>query len=266
MLAVGIVVAPAPARVVHHNPIGVPDPTGDSNGAPDIVRVTVANDTLGRILFLIQVTNRESLVANDVVFIRVDSDRSAQTGEPDRGAGIDYMIEINATAPTLRRWNGSTFEAQPSTGRSGFDGGYFAVVNRSELGNADALRFHVLTAFQGASAAQTDTTPDTGLYEYALSVSHVDGMLPRWTPAAPRAGATFRLSSLRVTLQTGDTLAAARSGCRATLAGKRLRGTGRGACTFRLPRSAKGKRLVVDITAAPAGGEAETGRQTFRVR
>jgi hypothetical protein len=71
---------------------------------------------------------------------------------------------------------------------------------------------------------------------------------------------------LQVTLQTGDTMAAARLNCRATLAGKRLRGTGRGGCTFRLPASAKRKRLVVEVTAAPAGGEAETGVQTFRVR
>lgn len=265
-LGVGIAVAPAPARVAHHNPIGVPDPRGDSSGAPDIARVTIANDTLNRILFLIQFWNRDSLVANDLVFVRIDSDRNAQTGKADRGTGIDYVVEINPPAVTVRRWNGTTFERQASTGQAAFSDGYVVLINRSELGDTAALRFYVETGIAGGGAIQTDTAPDVAPYEYALSVSHVEDMLPRWTPAIPRAGATFRLSSLSVTLLTGDTLAAARTSCRATLAGKRLRGTGRGGCTFRLPRSAKGKRLVVDITAAPAGGEAEIGRQIFRVR
>jgi hypothetical protein len=208
-------------------------------------------------------------VPGDRIYVRIDSDGSGQTGEADRGAGIDYMVEIDSTARAvlLRRWNGTTFErAETTTLESLFDGGYVVLVDRSDLGNASALRFYVLTALESGSAAQTDTAPSTGTYDYTLSISHVEAMTPRWTPVAPRAGRTFRLSALQLRLSTGDRLAAARMTCRATLAGKRLRGTGRGACTFRLPASAKGKRLVVEVTAAPAGGEAETGTQAFRVR
>lgn len=264
-----LAVGPANAGVAHHNPIGMGDPVGDSGGAPDIARVTVANDTGGRILFIVQALNRDDLRPNDRVFIRIDSDRNALTGEPDRGAGIDHMVEIDGTqrAVYLRRWNGTSFErAETRTLESVFDGGYVVLVNRSELGNAAAIRFYVRTAIDGGTAAQSDVAPSADTYEYSLSVSHVDGFTPRWTPAVPRAGKTFRLSALRLGLQTGDDVPAARVGCRATLAGKRLRGTGAWQCTWRLPRTAKGKWLVVEVSAAPAGGEVETGSQRFRVR
>jgi hypothetical protein len=268
-LGVALAVGPAHAGVAHHNPVGAPDATGDANGAADIVRVTMANDTRGRIVFIVQTANRAELVPGDLIYIRIDSDKNALTGEADRGAGIDYMIEIDSTARAvlLRRWSGTTFErAETTTLESVFDGGYAVLVNRSELGNTGAFRFYVLTALAGGNAAQVDTMPDAATHDYTLSISHVEEMTPRWTPALPRAGKTFRLSALQLTLQTGDRMAAARRTCGATLAGKRLRGTGPGRCTFRLPKSAKGKWLVVHVAAAPAGGEAETGRQVFRVR
>ena len=269
MLAVALAVAPAHAGIAHHNPVGVPDATGDANGAPDIVRITVANDTRGRLLFVVQVANRTELVPNDRVYLRIDADRNALTGEADRGVGIDYTVEIDATARAvaLHRWNGAAFvRAQTTTLESVFDGGYVVLVNRSDLGDPAAIRFYVLTALDGGGADRIDSAPNATVYDYRLSVSHVEAMTPRWAPAAPRAGASFRLNALQLTLQTGDRVVPARLACRATLRGKGLRGTGRGWCTFRLPAGAKGKRLVVSVTAAPAGGEAETGRQTFRVR
>ena len=269
LLAVGLTVTPAQAGVAHHNPVGFADPVGDANGAADIARVTVANDTSGFLLFHVGAANRTELVPNDVILIRIDTDRSAATGEPDRGGGVDYVLEIDTTAGAvlIRRWNGSTFERAPSTSLNGaYDGGYVFYVNRADIGNPTALRFYAVTLLGNSAPGQADTAPGTSFSEYELSISHVEAMTPHWTPAVPRAGRAFRLSALQLTLQTGDRLPAARMSCRASLAGKRLRGTGRGACTFRLPATAKGKRFVIEVTAAPAGGEAETGTQSFRVR
>jgi hypothetical protein len=266
-LAAGLAVAPA--GVAHHNPIGMADPLGDANGAPDIVRVTVANDTEGVLLFHVQAPNRAGLAPGDVVLIRIDTDSSAQTGQPDRGGGIDHELEINGTAGAIffRSWNGATFaRAETTTLKGTYDGGYLFGVNRSDLGNPTAIRFYAVTLVADGAAGQADVAPSTSLYDYELSISHVESMTPRWAPVAPRAGRQFRLSALQVTLQTGDRMPAGRFSCRATLAGKRLRGTGRGACTFRLAKSAKGKRLVIAVTASPPGGEAETGVQSFRVR
>ena len=40
-----------------------------------------------------------------------------------------------------------------------------------------------------------------------------------------------------------------------------------GGCTFKLPKTAKGKQLVVTVTATPAGGKAQTfPAYKFRVR
>jgi hypothetical protein len=53
--------------------------------------------------------------------------------------------------------------------------------------------------------------------------------------------------------------------CSATLAGRPFRGRGPGGCTFRLPRSARGNRLVVTVTVSYLG-EVVSGVVTYRVR
>lgn len=269
-VAAGLAAAPAHARVSDHNPVGIPDPTGDSNGAPDITRVTVANTIGGDLLFVIQVANRTDIVANDLVVIGMDSDQNGQTGESNGDGGIDYAILINGTTREifLLRWNGSDYEGVTSTSLKGaWVDGYVASINRAELGNTSALNFYVETGLLDGTDEQIDDTP-AGLYHvYTLSTPHVGKIAPRWAPAAPRAGARFRLNSVQLTFETEETAAASTFTCRATLAGKRLRGTGAGGCTFKLAKTAKGKRFVITITATPTGGKAETFKPyVFRVR
>ena len=91
--------------------------------------------------------------------------------------------------------------------------------------------------------------------------------MPRFSPTAPRAGATFRLQSVALTFESEEKGVAGSFTCRATLAGKRVKGTGPGGCTFKLPKTAKGKQLVVTVTATPTGGKAQTfPAYKFRVR
>ena len=71
---------------------------GDSNGAPDITGVTVANDLSGTILFVVEVANRTGFAANDDILIYIDSDRSALTGYADRGGGADYLLGIDGAS------------------------------------------------------------------------------------------------------------------------------------------------------------------------
>ena len=54
--------------------------------------------------------------------------------------------------------------------------------------------------------------------------------------------------------------------CLATLGGKPIRGTGRGGCTFELPRSAKRKRLVVTFFVTYRGNTGRFEPYVFRVR
>jgi hypothetical protein len=267
-LAVGLAVAPAHAGVANHNPVAITDPAGDSTGAPDITRVTVANSNAGEILFIVQVGNRNALAANDEVNIVIDSDQNAATGERNGDGGDDYVIWIDGTERTLGmlRWNGSAWErAADSTLEGTYSNGYIVVINRSELGNTSRFNYYVDTFLQN-DTNQFDSAPNDVYEEYALGTPHVQSITPRWAPAAPRAGGTFRLSAVQITFETDERAAAASFTCRATLAGKRLRGTGAGGCTFRLPKSAKGKRLVIVVTATPAGGQAASRSVTFRVR
>lgn len=261
---------PVAARVIDHNPVGVPDPTGDSNGAPDITRVSVANSNAGDLLFLVQVANRTDVVANDLVAIFIDSDQNGETGERSEDGGIDYVIFIHGTDRqiALLRWNGADFDPVETTSLRGvWDDGYVVSVNRAELGNASAVRFYAQTLLENGTDDQSDSAPDGVYHDYTLAPPHVEAITPRWAPAAPRAGGTFRLNAVQLRFETDERAAAATFTCRATLAGKRLRGTGRGGCTFKLAKTAKGKRLVVTITAAPTGGKAQTFRAyTFRVR
>jgi hypothetical protein len=264
-------VTPAHGRVADHNPVEVTDPSGDSNGAPDITGVTVANDLSGMILFVVEVANRSGFARDDDVLIYVDTDRSAATGFPERaGGGVDYLLRIDATTSqvTLGRWNGSGFEPAPGTTLQGaWANGYIAGINRAELGGTNGFAFFVRTRQQGSAGNRFDFAPTDAYFPYTLTPPHIDAIRPRFSALAPRAGSTFKVNSIQLVFETAETAVATAFTCRATLAGKRLRGTGRGACTFRLPKTAKGKRFVITITATATGGKAETFRPyAFRVR
>lgn len=261
-----LVAAPAGARVADHNPIEVTDPGGDSTGAPDITRVTVANDLAGNLLFVVQVGNRTGFAANDGIAIFIDTDRNVQTGVT--ATGVDYAIGFDGGVPAvgLARWNGTSFEDAPTTTlRGGWAPGYAAVINRSELGNTTAFDFQVVSLL--LEGEDIDVAPNTDFGTYTVASPHIETIAPRFSTAAPRAGTTFRLNSVQLKFETDETAPAPKFTCRATLAGKRIRGTGSGGCAFKLPKNAKGKRLVVTITATPTGGKAQTfPAYTFRVR
>jgi hypothetical protein len=270
LLAASLAAAQAHARGMDHNPVKAADPVGDSNGAPDITGVTVANDLSGAILFVVEVANRTGFAASDDVLIYIDSDRSALTGYPDRGGGADYLLGIDAATqrPELARWNGTGFEpAAGTTLRLTWANGYVARINRAELGATGDFGFFVRTRLKGGAASQFDVAPTDGYGAYTLGPPHIEAIGARFTPAAPRAGPRFRLNSVQLEFETAERAAAATFACRATLAARRIRGSGRGGCTFKLPKSAKGKRFAITISAAAAGGKAETfGPYSFRVR
>jgi hypothetical protein len=53
--------------------------------------------------------------------------------------------------------------------------------------------------------------------------------------------------------------------CAAKLAGKALRGTGAGRCTYAIPKKAKGKRLSISVTASYQGAS-KTVQFDYKVR
>ena len=67
-------------------------------------------------------------------------------------------------------------------------------------------------------------------------------------------------------LSNGRSVLATKYRCVAQLGGKLLRGTGKGSCTFRIPKNAKGKRLLVTLFVTYAGVTDEFDPYVFKVR
>ena len=259
-------VASAQGHVADHNPARTTDVAGDSGAAPDITGVTVANDLSGNVLFVVQVGNREGFVAKDR---RADPlGHRSQLRNRRLGCG-SRLLHRHRSSRAFDR----AAEVEWRCFRGSHDdhdawrlgGGYAALINRTELGNTTAFDFQVVTQLDEGDGF--DRAPETAFGTYSVAPPHVASIVPRFSTKAPRASATFRLQSVALTFESEEKGVAASFSCRATLAGKRVKGTGPGGCTFKLPKTAKGKQLVVTVTATPAGGKAQTfPAYKFRVR
>lgn len=116
-----------------------------------------------------------------------------------------------------------------------------------------------------AVGSQRDTAPDTGVWTYRISPPHVQRATLRYTPTVPRAGRRFVITGITLVLTTGERVQPASFSCRATLAGRALRGSGRGRCTLPIPRNARGKRLAVVVTPTLGPDPVQLRPYVFRV-
>jgi hypothetical protein len=232
------------------------DPAGDATGGgADITQVDVSNDAAGNVTLAFTIPNRTTFGADDMLAIVLDTDKNASTG----GAGFDYGIVVNAAGTHLVHWNGGAFVPSPQTTLTTANNGETITVNRSELGNTTGFNFGAET-FVGTTA--TDTAPDTGAWTYDLALKPVlNTLAARFSPAKPKAGKVFRLAATQLRLVDGSVVKADSITCGATLNGKRLAGR----CAWRIPRTARGKRLVIVLTAHYKGATATFTPWRFRV-
>ena len=226
------------------------DPAGDSGPAPDITTVVVSNDDGGVITFALTFANRTSLVGDDRIAIAIDVDRSRLTGS---SSGADYVIRADNLTGTvsLRRWTGSAFESHPAQTLRGVDWKTFAI-DRAELNGTSAFTFLVQAGTPAGFARPFDAAPDRGalwVYELQLPGSRTEEVSlevkPVFRPGTPRAGAVLAVTRATIARASGGDVALTALSCTATIAGKRLRPLGR--CRWRIPRSAKGRTLVVVV-------------------
>jgi hypothetical protein len=138
-----------------------------------------------------------------------------------------------------------------------------------------AFDFAVLT-FRGPDPANpvTDEAPDAApLYTYTLETPPppppVVTVTIKGTSVAvsgtPTAGRKFVVGPYTAHLSDGTLIKLTGLKCTATLGQVRLRGTGTGGCTFALPKTAKGKKLVVKASAK-ASSVTVSKTLTLRVR
>lgn len=254
-------------------PASFSDPTGDNGGAADVSSVTVESAADGYIHIKATVANIQvpSRGPSSVV-AALDTDRSGSTGGP---GGADYILgmDLQSLELVFAKWDGSEYadpgNAQQSDARviAGSSGVEF-LVRPAGLGGIAAFNFVVIAGTGRADGEfDFDFAPDNGTWLFeakkAITVETVDA---KFVPAAPNAGSTFQAPVVRIKLSDGTTILAPAYRCVAQLGGKLLRGSGRGGCTFKLPKTAKGKRLLVTLFVTYKGVTDEFKPYIFKVR
>ena len=235
------------------------DKSGDNGAAADVAGAQVSSDSAGLITFQIDIPN---MTATGTIGLLIDSDANAATGNAEAG-GVDYFLldSPQERAYGFAHWDGSDWVDAPSSTvrvRSG-SSGLLVSINRSELANARQVNFAVVTIAGDGGPGNMDVAPDDGLWNYDLTASGPDirEVLVRATPpAGPRVGKPFTVTVSGIKLpQTtvSDVVQPESSKCTAKLAGRTLRGSGSGGCTFRIPKKSKGKQLVVTVSVTYEG-------------
>jgi hypothetical protein len=234
------------------------DASGDAKGAAaDVTQVAASNDFDGNLTFSITFANRTSLDPDDQLFIYLDADKNVSTG-PN---GTEYAIGVRSTGAELLQGTGSTFAPAPASTLGTADGGRTIRINRSDVGATTGFVFYVQSRLVSDGTA-SDDAPDRGAWAYDLELKPVLATLAaRFSPAKPKAGKPFRLAATTLRVKDGTRVRADSITCVATLNGRRLAGR----CSWRIPASARGKRLVVILTAHYKAAVATFTPWRFRV-
>jgi hypothetical protein len=238
------------------------DRTGDSGAAPDITGVTVASDKAsGQIILRVNVTNLP-LRADVRTWLFIDSDANPVTGDlAMNGSDYGFVVDESSHTYSFGHFYGSGWDNAPSSATvrvTSSPGGITISVNRSELANTSELNFWAETESGDGGSGKLDKAPDQGQWNYSLEANgpHITGAKVTTAPVSgPRAGKRFAITN--VALQLPPTMGLQSTPkpdsytCTATLAGKRLAGSG---CSWKVPKKkSRGKRLVVQLTVQYQG-------------
>ena len=250
------------------------DPVGDSGAKPDISGGTVSNDDAGKITFTVAFANRPVLIQGDFVEIFIDGDNAAWTGDDGFEYIVLYSLDANP-ASDLQLWDGTQYvTVATATVNGSYAGGTLTVsLSFRALGDTARLRFFV---YSDSSANEDDTdfddAPHEGVFSDQVKIPLLFDAFK--APAKVKAG---KGATAALALTTDDE---AHGGvtCRATIAGRPVRGQGswvgvllgprpspagdtaspfayKGVafCTWKLPKTAKRKLLKGTMTAAKEG-------------
>ena len=242
-------------------PAAYTDPAGDAKSAPDLAKVTLGLDAAsGAMTVTVDLAADDQLAGGAGVFVFLDTDRNSGTGDQ---TGAEYFIGVFADGAGLLKWNGSDmvpFNHQP------------LLVSRS----ARSLTIVFCTcdigtqtfdfAVVGIRGPDIDVAPDTGgTFPIPEQTVTIQSFVYTPKPFVPKAGKRFTIKPLGIRLaETNEVVVPDSLTCRAKLAGKTLKGSGTGGCSWALPKKARGKKLVVSVNVSYQG-QTETFTQTFKV-
>jgi hypothetical protein len=240
------------------------DPAGDSKTAADLTGIAAASGDDGKITFTLTYGNRPAgLTDDDQVQIWLDADESGSTGVN----GFDYILVLEKAGAFLKQATPGGPVDTPQTTVAGSTDGRTASVNRSEVGNPVKFDFFVRTLAKSDLSA--DEAPDASdrVFVFSLTAPRPTQILYAFSPKTPKAGKTFTAAVLLVKLDDGTVAVFPSLTCKGTLNGKRLPATATPlSCVWKLPKSAKGKRLVISIDVSNHGSKGTFGPWKFKVR
>jgi hypothetical protein len=228
------------------------DPIEDSGNAPDFCGGEAVTNDNQTIMIGIHAHNRSGLVPGDSYGIYLDTDMNAATGGGEIGA--EYEITLDGTGARLAQWNGTTFQPSTATVEMQWADGYGPVIalDRKAVGNPSGFRL-VMTS---ANGTDSDRAPDEGTWSYTVTPLRLQVKPLSHGPAVAGKSFVARMIVMRndfdVPLDEGTILCAGRIGTRS------IAGTGRFAhdrivCTWRLPSTARGKRLAGSVAVTFQG-------------
>ena len=255
------------------------DPVGDTYG-PDIDKVTIT-ERPGFLNVTVHV-DRSELAEDDIVEVDVDTDANDQTGD----GGIDVYGVVqgqedanrhNFIVSEVLKYDKAVDDyVDTDAAKIDFDNGTATLAVPLSLVGAHTVRVAVSAIAAPLpepvdpnnpppppTKPDTDYAPDTGAYTFTLATPTLTRAAVTYTPAVPRAGKVFKVQRVALTLSSGGPFPATPA-CAATLGGKKLATTS--ACTWRLPKTAKGKNLRVSVAATYAGTTFRLPAKTFKVR
>jgi hypothetical protein len=246
------------------------DAIEDVVSAPDICMFNLVTNDNRMVIVALHIHDRVELMPGDSYRVHFDTDASEATGAPAEAgplAGADFMVDVSGASPTLNRWDGATFAAvvpQPSMTRRWSEeyGGPMLTIPRNALGGPSRIRF----VFSTANAEDRDLAPDRGAWSYAVTPFALTATNLRL--GAAHAGRRFTASMMVMRSDFETALDRGAIACRASAGRSKLSGRGRfdrgrAACSWTIPRTARGKLVRGSISARFDGA---TASRSFAVR
>ena len=251
-----------------------PDSTGENANAPDITSIAVSNDDAGAITFQVNIANRPALTDDMLIYLFVNADNNAATGDPAT-FGADDVIQLTNGAVDLFPWAGTDYgpAAQaPSLTYSYAATGATIHINAADLGATKQFTFGVV-AISGIAVdangnadftnAAGDSAPDAchGAFSYhVLTTLKLSVVSFTSSPKPAKAAGPFSVGLAVNENDTGGPVASGTVTCSATIAGKHIPAAHRGSvlngiatCAWRLPKAAKGKTIRGTVTLTVKG-------------
>jgi hypothetical protein len=220
------------------------DPIGDTTG-PDIASAEISNSA-SHVIVKVAFANRPSLVSGDVVFVDFDLDHNAATGD----AGVDaYAVFEGGEDPVAFVWRDGEFALDTDLTASFTAGAANVTVPIDLAGDTIGVSATALVG-PDPEAAPTDHAPDSGAWTYTVERPLFQGATATFSPAQPHAGRPFAVDRVELEFTVAGTVDPSGWRCRAVLAGRTLRPEQFDSCHWQVPRTARGKRLAVTVTAS----------------